>query len=38
LSGLFDYVSAHPGLLFFTVVSVALVAYLLYAMINPSRF
>ncbi|MCI4366633.1 MAG: potassium-transporting ATPase subunit F [Thermoplasmata archaeon] len=38
MSGLFDYVTAHPGLLLFTVVSVAIVAYLLYAMINPTRF
>ena len=38
MSGFFDYVGAHPGLLLFTAVSVALVAYLLYAMINPSRF
>lgn len=38
MSGLFDYVTAHPGLLLFTAVSVAIAAYLLYAMINPSRF
>jgi K+-transporting ATPase KdpF subunit len=38
MSGLFDFVSAHPGLLLFTVVSVALVVYLLYAMIHPSQF
>jgi hypothetical protein len=38
MSGLFDYVSAHPGLLLFTALSVVIVAYLLYAMVNPSRF
>jgi hypothetical protein len=32
------FVEAHPGLLVFTVVSGLLVAYLLYAMVNPSRF
>ena len=38
MSALLQYVGAHPGLLVFTLVSVAIVAYLLYAMINPTRF
>jgi K+-transporting ATPase KdpF subunit len=38
VSGLYDYLTAHPGLLLFTLVSAAIVVYLLYAMINPSRF
>jgi hypothetical protein len=38
VSAFWDYVTAHPGLLAFTVLSVVIVAYLLYAMSNPSRF
>ena len=36
--GFFDWVTANPGLLVFTIVSVAVVFYLLYAMLNPTRF
>jgi hypothetical protein len=32
------YVTAHPGLLVFTTISAVLVAYLLYAMIYPTKF
>ena len=38
LLGVLQYVEAHPGLVLFTAVSVIIVAYLLYAMVNPSRF
>jgi len=33
-----QYLEGHPGLVLFTVLSVAIVAYLLYAMVNPARF
>ena len=38
MSGLVEFVAAHAGLLLFSLVSIGLVAYLLYAMLNPSRF
>lgn len=38
MAALFVYISSHPGLVLFTFVSIAIVAYLLYAMVNPSRF
>ncbi len=38
MSGFFGYVGSHPGLLLFTAISVVLVVYLLYAMLNPAKF
>lgn len=38
MSAFWAYVTAHPGLLVFTGISALLVAYLLYAMIYPTRF
>ena len=38
MAAFFEFVTAHPGLVVFTAVSVVIVAYLLYAMVNPGRF
>jgi K+-transporting ATPase KdpF subunit len=33
-----DFVTAHPGLVAFTAVSIALAVYLVYSMLHPERF
>jgi hypothetical protein len=36
--GAFDVLADNLGLLLFTALSIGVIAYLLYAMVNPSRF
>lgn len=38
MAGILGFATAHPGLLLFAVLSIVLVVYLLYAMLNPTRF
>ncbi len=38
MAGFVAYLEAHPGLVAFTAISAVLFGYLIYAMLNPSRF